>query len=405
MPIITIFSGVFCNEDAVIKDVVDTTGHQLVTDDMVADIASELSGITQSDLKKAFSSKPSVFNNFTLEKERSIAYLKLALSRILADEHIIVSGYSGLLIPQNINHVLRVCLIANTAFRLSRAWNTKQLSEEDAARIISIEDENRSVWTNTIFSINDPWNPELFDIVLPMGKTDPAKASALIEENLLKDVVRQTPDSKTAVEDFVLAASLELALINAGHNVGVQVRKGDVVLTINKKVLMLSRLEDELRAIAEKVPGVISIGTRVEQPAPDMPSYKKLSLEMPSKVLLVDDEREFVQTLSERLQMRDMGSAVAYDGKSALDLVHNDAPEVMIIDLKMPGIDGMEILKEVKQTKPEIEIIVLTGHGSEQDKKECMALGAYAYMQKPVDINILSETLKKAHEGIRACRM
>jgi two-component system response regulator CpxR len=83
-------------------------------------------------------------------------------------------------------------------------------------------------------------------------------------------------------------------------------------------------------------------------------------------VLLVDDEREFVQTLSERLQLREMGSVVAYDGESALSLVNEDEPEVMIIDLKMPGIDGIEILKKVKQTRPEIEVIVLTGHGCEE---------------------------------------
>ncbi|MCD4722003.1 MAG: response regulator [Desulfobacula sp.] len=129
--------------------------------------------------------------------------------------------------------------------------------------------------------------------------------------------------------------------------------------------------------------------------------YKKLNVKLPVKVLLVDDEKEFVQTLSERLQMRDMGTAVVYDGKSALDRVRNDAPEVMIIDLKMPGINGMEILKKVKQTKPEIEIIVLTGHGSGQDKKKCMDLGAFAYLQKPVDINLLIQTLKKAHEKTR----
>jgi YesN/AraC family two-component response regulator len=92
---------------------------------------------------------------------------------------------------------------------------------------------------------------------------------------------------------------------------------------------------------------------------------------------------------------------VAYDGESALTLVAEDDPEVMIIDLKMPGIDGMEILKQVKTTRPEIEVIVLTGHGSESDRKRCMQLGAFAYMQKPVDIDELSETLKKAHEKIQ----
>jgi len=123
---------------------------------------------------------------------------------------------------------------------------------------------------------------------------------------------------------------------------------------------------------------------------------------LPSKVLLVDDEREFVQTLSERLHLRDMGSAVAYDGESALELVKEDAPEVMIIDLKMPGINGLEVLKQVKASRPEIEVIMLTGHGADADKNRCMELGAFGYLQKPVDIEDLSEMLKKAHEKIRA---
>jgi len=117
--------------------------------------------------------------------------------------------------------------------------------------------------------------------------------------------------------------------------------------------------------------------------------------------LLVDDEREFVQTLSERLQLRDMGSAIAYDGESALTIVKEDDPEVIIIDLKMPGIDGMEVLKKVKKERPEIEVIILTGHGSESDRQMCMDLGAFDYLQKPVDINHLSQVLKDAHARIR----
>ena len=402
MSVITLFSGIFCNEEAIVRDVVDSTGHRLITDDMVIAGASELSGIKESKIKKAFSSKTSVFNKFTHEKECSIAYMRLALARKLDHESIIVSGYSGLLIPETISHVLRVCLIAKTAFRLALAKKERQLSEKEATRVISLEDHDRSVWTDTLFSIKDPWDSTLYDIVLPMGKTGPGKAGALIEENMLKEAVRRTDDSKAAVNDFLLAANTEVALVNAGHNVAVQAKKGAVVLTINKQVLMLSRLEDELKTIAGKVAGVVSVDTRVGQTYHQSHIYRKHNFEVPSKVLLVDDEREFVQTLSERLQMRDMGSAVAYDGKSALDLVRDDEPEVMIIDLKMPGIDGMEILKEVKQTRPEIEVIVLTGHGSEKDRKKCMDLGAFAYMQKPVDINLLSETLKKAHEKFKA---
>ena len=95
-----------------------------------------------------------------------------------------------------------------------------------------------------------------------------------------------------------------------------------------------------------------------------------------------------------------MGSAVAFDGESALKLVQEDEPEVMILDLKMPGIDGIEVLRKVKETRPDIEVIILTGHGSEADRETCMKLGAFAYLHKPVDIDILSKTLRQANEKI-----
>ena len=165
---------------------------------------------------------------------------------------------------------------------------------------------------------------------------------------------------------------------------------------------MLARLEEELqghrRGPSRGGIGIHQGGQRFSRGPLSIASTISKSLR---RVLLVDDEREFVQTLSERLQLRDMGSAVAYDGESALTLVKNDEPEVMIIDLKMPGIDGMEILRQVKATRPEIEVIVLTGHGSEKDRQQCMQLGAFAYLQKPVDIDELSATLKKAHEKIQ----
>jgi DNA-binding response OmpR family regulator len=72
----------------------------------------------------------------------------------------------------------------------------------------------------------------------------------------------------------------------------------------------------------------------------------------------------------------------------------------MILDLKMPGIDGIEVLRRVKATRPDIEVIILTGHGSEADRKICMELGAFAYLHKPVNIEQLSDTLKKANEKI-----
>lgn len=115
------------------------------------------------------------------------------------------------------------------------------------------------------------------------------------------------------------------------------------------------------------------------------------------KILLVDDEEEFVQTLSERLKMRDLDSEMALDGEQALDAVDNDVPDVMVLDIKMPGIDGIEVLRRVKKAYPKVQVVILTGHGSEKDEEQARKLGAFEYMKKPVNLDKLIETLKKAY--------
>ena len=401
MSVITVFSGIFCGEQEVITDVIASTGYRSITDSDILLRAEKASGVSEDKLRRAFSSKTSVFNKFTQEKECSIAYLRLTVAELLAEDNLVICGFSGLLIPQDINHVIRICLIAEMKYRILQAVEKEGLSEKDAKKTIRLADGDRSAWTSTLFAQSDPWEDSLYDIVIPMSKMDIAKAGVLIEENMLKAIVQPTAESKKAVNNFLLAAKVEVALAEQGHIVSASAIEGAVTLKINKHVLMLGRLEEELKSLTEKVSGVVSVQTQVGKDYHQSNIYRKHNFEVPSRVLLVDDEREFVQTLSERLQLRDMGSVVAYDGESALSLVEHDEPEVMIIDLKMPGIDGLEILKKVKATQSQIEVIVLTGHGCEADRKQCMDLGAFAYMQKPVDINLLSETLKKAHEKIK----
>ena len=402
MPVITIFSGIFCLEEPVIRQVISDTGYKLITDNDIVKEASAVSGIAEAKIIRAFNAKNSIFNKFTHEKERSIAHLKFSLANMLfSSDNFIISGFTSMLVPEEISHVLRVCLIADMKNRLSIAGKRDRLSENEAAKKIHKQDENCAVWINTIFQNKDPWAPSLYDIVIPVDKASVREAAETIIKNLKKDVVIPTEDSKKAVYDFRISASVEIALANEGHNVQVSSRDGLVTIIINKHVLMLNRLEEELKSIAEKVKGVKSVETKVSKDYYKADIYRKYDFELPSKVLLVDDEREFAQTLSERLLMRDMGSAIAYDGESALKVVSEDEPEVMILDLKMPGIDGIEVLHRVKQSRPDIEVIILTGHGSEADKEVCMKLGAFAYLHKPVDINVLSETLKKANEKIR----
>jgi len=116
------------------------------------------------------------------------------------------------------------------------------------------------------------------------------------------------------------------------------------------------------------------------------------------KILLVDDEKEFVETLSERIRMRDHKSDVALDGEEALKLMDDDLPDVVVLDLKMPGIDGMEVLRRIRKAYPNVQVIMLTGHGSDKDEKEARNLGAFEYLQKPVEIDTLMKKIKKAYK-------
>jgi CheY-like chemotaxis protein/cytidylate kinase len=400
MSIITLFSGSFCNEIPVIEEIISRTGYRLITDIEVVAEASRLSETAESKILRAFSAGASVFNKFTHEKQRSIAFLKLALAELIPDDNALVTCFCGQLIPKTVSHSLRVCLIASLKYRVAAASREQGISDKEAAKLVQTREEDCSAWIDMLFNQSDPWDASLYDIVIPADKMTPADAATLIAENAVSDVVRSTESSKQALADFRLAVGTEMALAREGHNVDVSAQDGSITITINKQVLRLSRLQDELRSIAEQVPGVKSVETKVGKDFHKSDIYRKHNFEMPSKVLLVDDEREFVKTLSERLIMRDMGPAVAYDGESALNLIQEDEPEVMIVDLKMPGIDGLEVLRKVKETRPEIEVIILTGHGHEEDRELCMKLGAFAYLQKPLDINELSEIIKKANEKI-----
>ncbi len=403
MSIITVYNGIFCNQDSIIAALLSRTGYQLMTDANIIAKAAKHSGTDASKIARAFSGKTSVFNPFTHEKEKAMAYLRLAMAELVsAEDDFLFHGYSAPLIPREVGHCLHLCLIADLKFRLAQAKKEQGLAESEALKIIRQEDEDRSVWIDTIFQKKDPWDSSLYDIMIPTDKLGPEEIVLLVEKNLNRDIVKPSAESRQAARDFLLAAQVGVALAGEGHNVGVTARQGLIMLTINKNVLMLSRLEEELRSIASRIPGVQdNIEIRIGQGFHQTDIYRKYNFEAPSKVLLVDDEREFVQTLSERLLLREMGSAVAYDGESALSLIREDEPEVMILDLKMPGIDGIEVLRRVKQTNPDVEVIILTGHGSEADREICMKLGAFAYLQKPVDIDLLSSRLKEANEKIR----
>ncbi|MCB2147844.1 MAG: response regulator [Deltaproteobacteria bacterium] len=404
MPVISLFSGSYCNEKQVVQEIGAQTGYRLISDNEIVAEASRLSDIPENRIERVFADKTSVFNRLTRERERSLAYLRLVLAKNLSEDDLIVGGFAGQLIPREIHHVLRVCLIADMNSRIAVAAGERHITQAEALKIIHREDEKCAAWMYMLYGAKDPWSASLYDISFPTDKTSPDEIAKIIEKSIATSVIKLAGRSKTAVDDFNIAAHVEIALAKKGHTVGIDVRAGAVTLTINKHVLMLNRLEEELKEIAGREPGVTSVETKVGPGYYQTDVYRRQDFEAPSKILLVDDEKKYVQTLSKRLMMRELESAVVYDGESALEMAREDEPDVMILDLRMPGIDGIEVLRRVKKTHPAIEVIVLTSQGSEADKKTCMELGAFAFLSKSVDIDELSKTIKAANEKIRRTR-
>ena len=133
---------------------------------------------------------------------------------------------------------------------------------------------------------------------------------------------------------------------------------------------------------------------------------------MKIRVLLVDDEEEFVRTLSDRLTLRDYDISASLSGDDALEKIKQYNYDVVILDVAMPGIGGIDALREIKKIKPLTEVIMLTGHGTVETAIEGMKLGAFDFLMKPCNMEDLDAKIKKAQarkaeheERIRAAKV
>ncbi|MCU0594237.1 MAG: cytidylate kinase-like family protein, partial [Desulfobacterota bacterium] len=226
MPVITMFRGTFCEGDSVVQSVLKDTGYTLVQDQEIVTEASRASNLGDTKISRAFSARTSVFNKFTHERERSIAHLRLTLAERLSRDGLLIDGFVSHLIPREVSHALRVCLIADMKFRASLASKDQGLSEKDAVKLIHKQDDDRLAWVSALFQKNNPWDPSLYDIVIPMNKKTVQEAAGLIVQNTASDAVKVTAASRQAVQDFLLAAKVEAVLAGEGHHVGVSSKRG-----------------------------------------------------------------------------------------------------------------------------------------------------------------------------------
>lgn len=119
-------------------------------------------------------------------------------------------------------------------------------------------------------------------------------------------------------------------------------------------------------------------------------------VKIPTKILIVDDEKDFVEMLAMRLSEAGEQVTKAYSGQSCLEALQHKDFDVILLDIKMPGMSGIQTLRKIKNASPLVEVVLLTGHGTTETAVEGMKLGAFDYLLKPADFEDLTAKLESA---------
>ncbi len=158
--------------------------------------------------------------------------------------------------------------------------------------------------------------------------------------------------------------------------------KEEIISYIKENKINLLLVPQRYAAIAKKAPCQVSVVPK------DFTTFK---------VLLVDDEEMFVKSLSMRLTLRNLKTEVVTDGEQALGFVDKFDPDIIILDLRMPGMDGIDVLKKTKEKHPDTQVIILSGRETPKDREEAKKHGAFDFVTKPADIDMLAGRVKEAY--------
>lgn len=398
MSTITISTDSFCRADEVARKVADRMGLRILDDETICRAAADPSGVSAQRLEQWMHGPRPWMRDSDAVRIRGLAWLRHAVTAALGDGDAVVVGAVAHLVSPRLPDVIRIGLVAPPEHRVAEAVRGGA-SPRSAERTVARDDEHRAAWTEWVAG-RRPWDSDQYDLVLAMQDRDIGSAADSIVDAAMRLASPSPSETAAARADARLEAEIAIALADSGHDAQVRADDGHVTILLNRGGLFPDRVKHEIVGLVSKLDGVTDVTARLGPRSGEPDVLGRVAADLPPRVLLVDDERDFVDTLSERLRSRSFDeTTIAYDGEQALAMVEADQPEVMVLDLRMPGIDGLEVLRRVKMTHPETEVIILTGHGSEAEESLSAELGAFAYLRKPVDIELLTSTMQAARQS------
>ncbi len=262
MPIITITSGVYSNAESIVEKLSAHLGFKVLTDSDILEETHKVYAIKPSTLKKVADSKQLMFGDLIHTRKRSIACLKNIVSRYVSQSEWLFHGLLGHLVPTQTTHIMKVLIIAAKDSRNLTGINENGLSKKDVEKNIANADKSAFLWTNSLFE-KKAWNKSLYDIVVPTDKLLVDDACELITEhfNRLLQIPKEVVEQED--KDFMLTSEIELALSKIGNELSVSVKNRNVIVTINKSVMMLSRLEQKICGVVQDIACVKSVKTKI----------------------------------------------------------------------------------------------------------------------------------------------
>ncbi|MBU0519543.1 response regulator [bacterium] len=397
MPVVTLFSCSHCAAEKVADGVAEAL--QLTRLEAVLyQQAAERYRVSGDKLRNAVHGPVSQLPTWPADRTKYAAYLRATLIELVKQDNAFYFGFGGHLLPRRLRHFLHICLVSSPEERTAAAVEQDGISIDRAGRRIRRADEERSNWT-TFLHGKAPYDDTLYHWMIPLHATPVEDAVEIISRLARKEEFQTTPESQKALDNALLEARARVALIEKG--------KMGVALSASGSEIYISGSQGEelpeldLRQIEEillSLPGIENVSTldRVTGTEVPLAPVSKGLMALPKKIMLVDDEKEFAETLAERLLTRNIESIIAHDGEEALKKLNEELPGIMILDIRMPGMDGLDVLRHVKAAHPDLEVIMLTGHGSKKEESLARQLGAYAYLNKPIKIDILVQTMQEA---------